>query len=198
MRFILASNNKNKLRELKTMLSSMGADIISQSEAGLSLDAEETGETFEENALIKATAACEALGEPAIADDSGLVVEALGDAPGLYSARYGGESVRSDAERTALLLRNMEGVEDRAAKFVSCIACVFPNGDVITSRGECHGLISLEPRGENGFGFDPVFLVPETGKTLAELTPDEKNAVSHRGNALRDFEKKLRDFYADK
>lgn len=198
MRFVLASNNRNKLRELKAILSGFGAEAVSQSEAGLDIEAEETGTTFEENALIKAKAACSALGEPSIADDSGLVVDVLDGAPGVYSARYGGESCHSDQERTALLLRNMEGAENRAARFVSCIACVFPNGDTVTARGECEGEIALEPRGGNGFGYDPVFLVENMDRTMAELSADEKNAVSHRGNALRSFEKKLRSYYADK
>lgn len=196
MRYILASNNKGKLKEMKAILASLGADIISQSEAGLELEADETGKTFEENALIKARAACEALHEPAIADDSGLAVEALGGAPGVYSARYGG--CTTDEERVNLLLKNLEGVKNRKAKFVSCIACVFPNGDAITARGECEGTITFLPRGEGGFGYDPVFELAGTEKTMAELSPEEKNAVSHRGRALRIFEMKLREYNADK
>lgn len=198
MRFILASNNKKKLLELREILSKAGAEVVSQSEAGLDLEVDETGTTFEANALLKAKAACEALGEPAVADDSGIAVEALGGEPGVYSARYGGDSCRDDAERTALLLRNMEGKTDRRAKFVSCIACVFPNGDVIEARGECHGIITAAPRGDGGFGYDPVFEFPDSGKTMAELTAEEKNAVSHRGAALRIFEEKLRQYNADK
>ena len=198
MRFILASNNKGKLREMKAILSEFGADVLSQSEAGLILEAEETGATFEENALIKARAACKALNEPAIADDSGLAVEALGGAPGVYSARYGGEACQNDTERVHLLLKNLESEENRNASFVSCIACVFPNGDVITARGECEGVIALAPRGERGFGYDPVFEIPAIGKTMAELSDVEKNAVSHRGRALKIFEMKLREYNADK
>ncbi len=196
MRYILASNNKGKLKEMKAILASLGADIISQSEAGLELEADETGKTFEENAIIKARAACEALHEPAIADDSGLAVEALGGAPGVYSARYGG--CTTDEERVNLLLKNLEGVKNRKAKFVSCIACVFPNGDAITARGECEGTITFLPRGEGGFGYDPVFELAGTEKTMAEISPEEKNAVSHRGRALRIFEMKLREYNADK
>lgn len=198
MRFILASNNSGKLKEMRALLAGVGAEVVSQSEAGLALEAEETGVTFEENALIKARAACEALGEAAIADDSGLVVDALGGAPGVYSARYGGEDCESDADRVALLLRNLTGEERRTARFVSCIACVFPNGDLLTARGECEGEIGFEPQGTGGFGYDPVFVFPETGKTMAELMPEEKNAVSHRGAALRQFEQKLREYHADK
>ncbi len=198
MKFILASNNSGKLKEMKALLAGVGAEVVSQSEAGLAHEAEETGTTFEENALIKAHAACQALGEATISDDSGLVVDALGGAPGVYSARYGGERCKSDADRIALLLRNLAGEERRTARFVSCIACVFPNGDVLTARGECEGEIGFDPRGSGGFGYDPVFVFPKTGKTMAELTPEEKNAVSHRGAALRQFEKKLREYHADK
>lgn len=198
MRFIIASNNKKKLTELKTILSGFGAQVVSQSEAGLHIEAEETGSTFEENALIKARAACDALGEPSIADDSGLVVDALGGEPGVYSARYGGIDCSTDEDRVSLLLKNMQGKTDRTARFVSCIACVFTNGDVITARGECKGVITHEPRGEGGFGYDPVFELPEKGMTMAELSTEEKNAVSHRGAAIRNFEEKLRKYYADK
>lgn len=198
MRFILASNNKKKLTELREILSAFGAEVVSQSEAGLNLEAEETGTTFEENSLIKAKAAVDALHEPSIADDSGLVVDALNGEPGVYSARYGGEACHSDEERTALLLKNMHGLENRAARFVSCITCCFPNGDVITARGECEGTITSAPRGEGGFGYDPVFEVAGDTKTMAELSAAQKNAVSHRGAALRKFEEKLRIYYADK
>ena len=196
MRYILATNNKGKLKEMKAILADFGSEVVSQSEAELELEAEETGTTFEENALIKARAACEALSEPAIADDSGLVVEALDGAPGVYSARYGG--CTTDEERVSLLLKNLDGEKKRNAKFVSCIACVFPNGDVITARGECEGEITAQPRGVGGFGYDPVFEIPGTGNTMAELSPEEKNAVSHRGKALKIFEMKLREYNADK
>ena len=196
MRYILASNNKGKLREMKAILAETGAEVVSQSEAGAHFEAEETGETFEENALIKARAACAALGEPAIADDSGLCVDALGGAPGVYSARYGG--CRTDPDRIALLLKNLGDEKNRSAKFVSCIACVFPNGDVLTARGECPGTITSVPRGDGGFGYDPVFELPGTGKTMSELTEEEKNAVSHRGRALKQFQEKLREYHAHK
>ena len=196
MRYILASNNKGKLREMKAILAETGAEVVSQSEAGADFEAEETGETFEENALIKARAACEALHEPAIADDSGLCVDALGGAPGVYSARYGG--CKTDPERVALLLKNLGGEKNRSARFVSCIACVFPNGDVLTARGECPGTITTVPRGDGGFGYDPVFELPGTGKTMSELTEEEKNAVSHRGRALKQFQEKLREYNAHK
>ena len=198
MRYILASNNKGKLKEIKEILSELNAEVVSQGEAGLVLEAEETGATFEENALIKARAACDALDEPAIADDSGLVVSALNGEPGVYSARYGGETCKNDLERTRLLLKNLGDAVNRKAMFVSCIACVFPSGDIITARGECEGTITAEARGEGGFGYDPVFEIPGLGKTMAELTAEEKNALSHRGRALKIFEMKLREYNADK
>jgi len=196
MRYILASNNNGKLREMKVILAETGAEVVSQREAGADFEAEETGTTFEENALIKARAACQALGEPAIADDSGLCVDALGGAPGVYSARYGG--CKTDPERVTLLLKNLGDEKDREAKFVSCIACVFPNGDVLMARGECPGTITTAPRGDGGFGYDPVFELPGTGKTMAQLTEEEKNAVSHRGRALKAFQEKLREYDAHK
>lgn len=197
MRYVLASNNSGKLKEMKAILSAGGAQLLSQREAGLTLEAEETGATFEENALIKARAACEVLGVAAIADDSGLVVDALNGEPGVYSARYGGDTCKSDAERVELLLKNMLGAENRAARFVSCIACVFPNGDCVTARGECEGEIGFEPKGDGGFGYDPVFVLPG-GKTMAEISAEEKNKISHRAMALKSFEMKLRNYYADK
>lgn len=198
MRYILASNNSGKLREIKQILADLDAEVVSQSEAGLIIDAEETGSTFEENAYIKARAACDALNEPSIADDSGLEVSALNGEPGVYSARYGGETCKNDGDRLDLLLKNLEREKNREAKFVSCIACVFPNGDTITARGECEGVITTEARGSGGFGYDPVFEIPATGKTMAELNSGEKNAVSHRGKALKIFEMKLREYNAHK
>lgn len=194
MRYILASNNPKKLHEMREILTAMGAEVLSQSEAGLTLEAEETGVTFLENALIKARTACAALNEPAIADDSGLAAEALDGEPGVYSARYGGEACQNDEERLYLLLKNLEGKENRRAKFVSAIACVFPNGDEITAIGDCPGVITHKPRGEGGFGYDPIFEVEGTGKTMAELRPEEKNAVSHRGRAIREFALKLKEY----
>lgn len=192
MKFILASNNKNKLREMKSILSQMGVEVVSQGEAGLRLNVEETGTTFSENAFLKADAACRASGLPSISDDSGLVVEALGGAPGVYSARYGGSGL-DDRGRYELLLKNMEETEHRDAKYVSSIVCVFPDGAVIRAEGECRGTILRTPQGSGGFGYDPVFYMPVYGRTMAQITPEEKNAVSHRGNALREFEEKLKE-----
>lgn len=193
MTFVLASNNKDKLKEMRAILSELGLAVVSQEEAGISLNVEETGGTFYDNARLKAEAAMKASGLPAIADDSGLMADALNGEPGVRSKRYGGEGL-TDEERYTLLLRNMEFKEHRTAKFVSSIVCVFPNGDTVSAEGECEGSILYEPRGNGGFGYDPVFLVAGTGKSMAELTPQEKNSVSHRGKALRAFEPKLRDY----
>jgi XTP/dITP diphosphohydrolase len=193
MTFVLASNNKDKLRELRSILSEYGFDVISQSDAGLAIDVEETGQSFFDNAFLKADAAMKATGLPAIADDSGLSVDFLDGGPGVRSRRYGGEGM-SDDERNVLLLRNMEKAEQRHAKFVSSIVCVFPGGDLISAEGTCDGSILHVPRGTGGFGYDPVFLVASEAKSMAELTPKEKNKVSHRGNALREFRPKLEEY----
>ena len=196
MTFVLASNNKKKIMELRDILSAFGIDVISQREAGLDLEVEEDGKTFYDNALLKASAACKALNMPAISDDSGLAVEALNGEPGVWSARYGGEGL-SDVERYELLLKNMAEEKDRTAKFVSSIVCVFPNGDIVSADGECCGEILYEPIGDGGFGYDPIFHITQCGKSMAEITAEEKNAVSHRGNALRAFSKKLEEYLAD-
>lgn len=197
MKFLLASNNSGKLLEMRSLLSELGVELISQREAGLELDVEENGATFAENAYIKAKAACEASGLPAISDDSGLCVEALGGAPGVYTARYGGSGL-TDSERYLLLLKNMERIENRKAKFVSAIVCVMPNGDIIRVGGECYGEILYKPVGNGGFGYDPIFGVPEMdGKSMSELAPDEKNAVSHRGKAMKKFREELLKYYSE-
>jgi XTP/dITP diphosphohydrolase len=190
MKLIMASNNQKKLEELRRILAHMGIEVLSQKEAGLHLDVEETGHTFAENAYLKADAACKASGCAAVADDSGLVVDALNGAPGIYSARYGTPDL-DDKGRYELLLKNLENEERRTAKFVSSIVCVFPNGDKIEAYGECQGEIMRAPKGVGGFGYDPIFFVPEYGKSMAELTPEEKDAISHRGAAMRQFKDKL-------
>ena len=187
MKLVLASKNQKKLVEMRDILSHMGVEVCLQSDVGVDVDVEETGTTFEENSLLKARAVMEASGLPAIADDSGLCVDALGGAPGVYSARYGGPGL-DDVGRYRLLLENMKG-QPRGAKFVSVITCCFPNGDVLTARGECPGTIAFAPMGEGGFGYDPVFFIPSLKKTFAQLTPEEKNAISHRGKALEQFQK---------
>ena len=168
-------------------------EVILESEAGVDVDVEETGTTFEENSRLKAEAVMKESGMPAIADDSGLCVDALNGAPGVYSARYGGEGL-DDVGRYRLLLENMKGQMPRTAKFVSVITCCFPNGDVISARGECPGTIAFAPMGEGGFGYDPVFFIPGLKKTFAQLTPEEKNAISHRGKALELFKAKLEEY----
>ena len=160
------------------------------------MDVEETGTTFAENALLKARAVMEASGLPAIADDSGVCVDALNGAPGVYSARYGGPGL-DDEGRYRLLLENMRGASSRTAHFTSAIACVFPNGDVIEAEGVCPGSIGFAPVGDGGFGYDPVFFLPQLRKTYAQLTPEEKAAVSHRGKALAAFDEKLRAYLAE-
>ena len=187
MKLILASNNKNKLREFRSLMEPFGAEVLSQREAGFELDVDETGVTFEENAYIKAKALLDASGCVSFADDSGLTVDALNGEPGVYSARYGPGHDASDADRYNYLLSKLDGVSDRSAKFVCCICCLFPDGREIRTRGEMHGTILHAPRGENGFGYDPVFQPDGTDRSNAELSAEEKNAISHRGKALREF-----------
>ena len=183
MKMVLASKNPKKMKEMNEILSGMGVEVCLQSDVGIDIDVEETGTTFEENSLLKAKAVMEASGLPAIADDSGLCVDALNGAPGVYSARYGGDGL-DDTGRYRLLLANMPRGAARTAKFVSVITCCFPGGEVLTARGECPGTIAFAPMGEGGFGYDPVFFLPKLKKTFAQLAPEEKNAVSHRGRAL--------------
>ena len=189
MKLVLASQNPKKLEELREILSHLGVEVCSEAEAGVSLEVEETGSTFEENSMLKAKAVMEATGLPAVADDSGLCVDCLQGAPGVYSARYGGGL--DDPGRCRLLLENMRGQSPRTCRFVSVITCCFPNGDVLSARGECEGTVAYAPMGAGGFGYDPVFFVPGLKKTFAQLSPEEKNAISHRGRALRAFAEEL-------
>lgn len=193
MKVILASKNQHKLTELSAILSQLGFEIALESEYGLDIDVEETGTTFEENSFLKADAVMKASGLPVLADDSGLMVDALDGAPGVYSARYGHKA--SDKERTAYLLENMKDVpeERRGAKFICVITCLFPDGRKIVARGECPGVIARAPHGENGFGYDPVFYLPELGMTYAELPSEQKNVISHRARALQDFCRKYQE-----
>ena len=190
MKFVLATQNAGKVKEMSAILARFDIEVISAKEAGIDLDVEETGSTFAENAMLKAKAICKAANLPAIADDSGLCVDALNGGPGVYSARYGGEGL-DDKGRYQLLLSSMRGQTTRAAHFACAIACAFPNGDELTAEGRCDGAIAFAPMGEGGFGYDPVFLVPEKAKTFGQLTAEEKSAISHRGKALADFSKKL-------
>ena len=193
MKFVLASKNPKKLKEMNEIFSTFGIEVCLQSDVGLDLDVEETGTTFSENAMLKAKAICKAANLPAIADDSGLCVDALNGGPGVYSARYGGEGL-DDKGRYQLLLNNMRGQSTRAAHFACAIACAFPNGKTLTAEGRCNGTIAFAPMGEGGFGYDPVFFVPEKAKTFSQLTAEEKNEISHRGKALEDFAKKLETY----
>ncbi len=190
MRFVLATHNPGKLREMGEILKDFGIEVVSPKDLGITVDVEETGSTFAENAMLKAKAICKAADLPAIADDSGLCVDALNGAPGVYSARYGGEGL-DDKGRYMLLLSSLRGAPTRAAHFACAVACAFPNGDTLTAEGRCDGSIAYAPLGEGGFGYDPVFLLPGTGKTFGQLTQEEKSAVSHRGRALKDFAGKL-------
>lgn len=193
MKLILATGNKGKLREFKEILEPLGYEILSQGELGLDLDVEETGETFEENAFIKANAVLNATGHAAVADDSGLCVEALGGAPGVHSARYGGGKAWTDKQKYEYLLEQMEGVADRRAKFVSCIVCLFPNGERIAVRGECPGRILTAPAGDAGFGYDPVFAPEGYDASFGQLGQEVKNTLSHRARALAALAERLKE-----
>lgn len=192
MKFIIATHNQKKLAELRRILSPLGIEAMTADEAGIGFDdVEETGTTFEENAQLKARALFDGSGFGTIADDSGLCVDALGGAPGVYSARYAGEH-GNDADNIALLLKNMADVPDseRTARFVCSICCIKPDGEEFIIRGECEGKIGYECVGDGGFGYDPVFIL-ESGKSMAQLTKEEKDAISHRGNALRVLAERL-------
>ena len=200
MKVVLASKNRHKLIEISKITEKFGIELILQSELGVDIDVEETGTTFEENSFIKAEAVMKATGLPALADDSGIAVDALTGEPGIYSARYGFDESLDDWGRLLLLLKNTEHVPDgqRQAQFVCVITMVTPEGQVIQARGEIHGELTREARGENGFGYDPIFYYPPFGKTTAELSPEQKNQVSHRGQALRVFYDKMKEAgYAD-
>ena len=201
MKVVLASKNKHKLVEISKITEKFGFDLVLQSELGVDIDVEENGTTFEENSFIKADAVMKATGLPALADDSGIAVDALNGEPGIYSARYGFDESLDDFGRLLLLLKNTENVPDgqRQAQFVCVITMVTPEGEVIQARGEVHGELLRAPAGEGGFGYDPIFYYPPYGKTLAEVSAEEKNAVSHRANALKVFYEKMKEAgYADK
>ena len=201
MKVVLASKNKHKLAEISKITEKFDMELVLESELGVDIDVEETGSTFEENSFLKANAVMQATGLPALADDSGIAVDALNGEPGIYSARYGFDDTLDDAGRVQLLLRNMEAVPDgkRQAQFVCVITLVTPEGNTIQARGEVHGEVLRETRGEGGFGYDPVFYYPPFGKTLAQVSAGEKNRVSHRAKALNIFYDKLKEAgYADK
>ncbi len=201
MKVVLASKNKHKLAEISKITEKFDMELVLQSELGVDIDVEETGTTFEENSCLKAEAVMKATGLPALADDSGIAVDALNGEPGIYSARYGFDESLDDWGRLELLLKNTEHVPDgqRQAQFVCVITMVTPDGKTIQARGEVHGELLREPRGENGFGYDPIFYYPPLGRSTAELSSEEKNQISHRGVALKVFYEKLKEAgYADK
>lgn len=195
MKVVLASKNKHKLVEISQITEKFDMELVLQSELGVNIDVEENGTTFEENSLIKAEAVMKATGLPALADDSGIAVDALNGEPGIYSARYGFDDTLDDRGRLNLLLKNTEHVPDgqRQAKFVCVITMVTPDGQTIQARGEVHGELLRAPAGEGGFGYDPIFFYPPYGKTLAEVSAEEKNQVSHRAQALKVFYRKLKE-----
>ena len=191
---IFATGNMGKMKEIKAILGDIGEEILSMKEAGIDMDIVEDGSTFEENAIIKAKAVMERTGQLALADDSGLEIDALNKEPGIYSARYMGEVTPYEIKNSNLIER-MKGVKgkDRSARFVCVIAAAFPDGEIITTRGTIEGVIAEEPAGENGFGYDPIVYVPEYGMTTGQMDPDAKNAISHRGKALTAMKKILEE-----
>ena len=195
MRVVLASKNKHKLEEISKITEKFGFELVLQSELGVDIDVEENGATFEENSYIKAEAVMKATGLPALADDSGIAVDALNGEPGIYSARYGFDDSLDDWGRLELLLKNTEHVPDgqRQAQFVCVITMVTPDGKTIQARGEIHGELLRAPAGENGFGYDPIFYYPPAGMSTAEMSSEEKNKASHRANALNVFYEKLKE-----
>ena len=201
MKVVLASKNPHKLVEISRITEKFGFELVLQSQLGIDIDVEETGSTFEENSLLKAKAVMEATGLPAIADDSGIAVDALNGEPGIYSARYGFDDSLDDWGRLLLLLKNTEHVPDgqRQAQFVCVITFITPDGQLIQARGEAHGELLRQPAGQGGFGYDPIFYYPPFGKTFAEVPAEEKNRVSHRALALNILNEKLKEKnYADK
>ena len=197
MKILAATKNKKKLEEIKRILEPMGIEVLSELDLDKELEeVEETGETFEENAYLKAKAGLEQTGLITFADDSGLCVDYLGGKPGVYSARYSGTH-RNDQKNIEKLLDELKGIkkEDRTAKFVCSIVCLFPDGKMITARGECKGYIAFEPAGKGGFGYDPVF-ISELG-CFAEISGEQKDLISHRGKALKIFEEKIKNFISE-
>lgn len=192
-KLIFATGNAGKMKEIKMIMADTDYEVVSMKEAGVSLSIEENGDTYEENALIKARAVAAATGELVLADDSGLEIDYLGKAPGVQSARFMGEDTPYSVKNGALINR-LEGVadEERTARFVCAIAAVLPDGRELTTRATIEGRIGYEEKGSNGFGYDPIFFVPEFGKTTAELTEEEKNKVSHRGKALELMKEELK------
>lgn len=201
---IFATSNEGKMKEVRAILADMPVRVLSMKEAGIKAEVDENGTSFEENALIKATAVADCIPEEykedkvfVLADDSGLEVDYLNKEPGIYSARYMGEDTSYDIKNKAIIDR-LTGVPDekRTARFVCAIACVLPDGSNKITRATIEGIIGYEIAGANGFGYDPIFYVPEFGCTTAELTPEQKNAVSHRGKALKEMKEQIREYFA--
>lgn len=192
MKIIFATGNEGKMKEIREILADPYVEILSMKEAGITAEIEENGTSFEENAVIKAKAVMELCHEIVLADDSGLEIDYLNKEPGIYSARYMGEDTSYRIKNQNLIDR-LEGVpdEERTARFVCVIAAAFPDGEVLTARGTIEGRIGYEEKGENGFGYDPIFYVPEYGCSTAQLSPEVKNQISHRGKALREMKRKL-------
>lgn len=193
-RIIFATGNQGKMKEIREIMSNISDKIFSLKEAGIEADIDENGTTFEENAIIKAKTICELTGQIVMADDSGLEVDYMDKAPGVYSARYLGENTPYSIKNAAIIknLENAKG-DERSARFVCVIAAAFPDGRVITSRGVIEGLIGYEEKGDNGFGYDPIFYVPEYNMTTAQMNSEQKNQISHRGKALRLMKEKLKN-----
>lgn len=191
-KLIFATGNENKMKEIRMILGDLDYEILSMKEAGITADIVEDGKTFEENAIIKAKEICKRSNCVVLADDSGLEVDYMDKMPGIYSARWMGEDTSYRVKNKAIVDK-LEGVpeEKRTARFVCAIAAAFPDGTVVTRRGTIEGIIGYEERGENGFGYDPIFFLPEYGKTTAELSPEEKNRISHRGRALELIKEEL-------
>lgn len=183
---ILATNNKSKVKEISEMMSGSDITFESLADAGINVEVEETGTTFEENALLKAREICKLSGKPTISDDSGLEIDALDGAPGIYSSRFMGEDTSYDIKNNALI-EKLENVADpdKTARFRCCMALVLPDGREFVTEGAMEGIIAREPKGINGFGYDPILFIPEYNRTSAELSSEEKNNISHRGEALR-------------
>ncbi len=193
-KLIFATGNEGKMKEIRMILGDLDYEILSMKEAGITADIVEDGKSFEENAIIKATAISKLANCLVLADDSGLEVDYMDKMPGIFSARWLGEDT-SYAVKNQKIIENLSGVPDdkRTARFVCAIAAAFPDGRVVTKRGTIEGIIGYEERGENGFGYDPIFFLPEYGKTTAELSPEEKNKISHRGKALQMIKDELQD-----
>ena len=199
MRIIFATNNQDKMKEIRAIMADFPAEIVSLKEAGIHADVDENGNSFEENAIIKAEAICRLTGCVTIADDSGLEIDALGGEPGIYSARYMGEDT-SYRIKNANLIERLTGVPDekRTARFVCAVAAAFPDALTQTVRGTIEGRIGYEEAGENGFGYDPIFYLPEYGCTTAQMAPEDKNKISHRGRALEKIRPVLENYFASR